>query len=97
MFPEINDEKIRWRAAIEVERYYRTNNSNIRCRRYKGGKALVLTHMGTAEHLSKSWSILQDSLLMYKQNYPLIQKNGRSKQDSKNPLDWITKLYAPIE
>ena len=53
LFPEINDEKIRWRAAIEVERYYRTNNSTIRCRRYKGGKALVLTHMGTAKHLPK--------------------------------------------
>jgi DNA gyrase inhibitor GyrI len=97
LFPEINDEKIRWRAAIEVERYYRTNNSTIRCRRYKGGKALVLTHMGTAKHLPKSWSILQDSLLAHKQNYPLIQKDERTIQDSKNPLDWTTKLYAPIE
>ena len=97
LFPEINDEKIRWRAAIEVERYYRTNNSTIRCRRYKGGKALVLTHMGTAKHLPKSWSILQDSLLAHKQNYPLIQKDERTIQDSKNPLEWTTKLYAPIE
>jgi len=53
--------------------------------------------MGTAEHLSKSWSILQDSLLAHKQNYPLIQKDERTFQDSKNPLEWTTKLYAPIE
>jgi len=97
LYPIIKENKIRWRAAVTVERYIRTNNSTIRCRRYKGGKALVLTHMGTAEHLSKSWSILQDSLLLYKQNYPLIQKNGRTIQQSTNPLDWTTKLYAPIE
>ena len=97
LFPDINDEKIRWRAAIEVERYYRTNNSSIRCRRYKGGKTLVLTHKGTAEHLPKSWSILQDSLSAHKQNYPLIQKDERTIQDSENPLEWTTKLYAPIE
>ena len=97
LFPKLEENNIRWRAAIAVERFIRTNNSTIRCRRYKGGKAIVLTHMGTTQHLSKSWSILKDSLMLYKQNYPLIQKNGRTIQDSNNPLDWTTKLYAPVE
>ena len=97
LYPSINEKKIRWRAAIAVERYFRTNNNTIRCRRFKGGKVLVFTHKGTEEHLSKSWSILLDSLVPYKQNYPLIQKHERTAQNSENPLEWTTKLYAPIE
>ena len=97
LYPSINEKKIRWRAAMAVERYIRTNDNTIRCRRFKGGKVLVITHKGTAEHLSKSWYILLDSLVPYKQNYPLIQKHERTAQNSKNPLEWTTKLYAPIE
>ena len=97
LYPSINEKKIRWRAAIAVERYIRTNDNTIRCRRFKGGKVLVFTHKGTPEHLSKSWYILLDSLVPYKQNYPLIQKHERTAQNSKNPLEWTTKLYAPIK
>ena len=97
LYPIMNEKKIRWRAAVTVERYHRTNNTNIRCRRYKGGRTLALIHKGTKEHLAKSWIILQDSLLYHKQNYPLIQKNERTIQHSENPLDWTTNLYAPIE
>ena len=97
LYPSINEKKIRWRAAIAVERYIRTNDNTIRCRRFKGGKVLVFTHKGTPEHLSKSWYILLDSLVPHKQNYPLIQKHERTSQNSKNPLEWTTKLYAPIE
>ena len=97
LYPSINEKKIRWRAAMAVERYIRTNDNTIRCRRFKGGKVLVFTHKGTPEHLSKSWYILLDSLVPHKQNYPLIQKHERTSQNSKNPLEWTTKLYAPIK
>ena len=77
VYPELKDSFVRWRAAIEVDRFYRTNRTDIRCRRYKGGKALQLSHQGTNDYLKDSWKILQDSLLIkYKltRPYKLSQK-----------------------
>ncbi|MGB1445606.1 MAG: hypothetical protein ACPG7X_07300 [Flavobacteriaceae bacterium] len=97
LYPSMGENQVRWRAAISVDRFYRTNNLSIRCRRYRGGKALGMIHKGTNLHLKKSWTILNDSLKRKRQNYPLIQKKEITVQESKNPLDWTTTLFAPIQ
>ena len=36
LYPVLSDSVVRWWAAIEVDRFYRTNRRDIRCVRYKG-------------------------------------------------------------
>ena len=97
VYPELKDSFVRWRAAIEVDRFYRTNRSDIRCRRYKGGKALQLFHQGTNDYLKDSWKILQDSLVNKIQAYPAIQAISKENDSIVNPLNWTTQLYMPIQ
>ena len=97
LYPVLSDAEVRWRAAIEVDRFYRTNRSDIRCRRYKGGKALRLTHQGTNDFLKDSWKILQDSLAGKIQAYPAIQTISKENDSIANPLNWTTQLYMPIQ
>ena len=97
VYPELKDSFVRWRAAIEVDRFYRTNRSDIRCRRYKGGKALQLFHQGTNDFLKDSWKILQDSLVNKIQAYPAIQAISKENDSIVNPLNWTTQLYMPIQ
>lgn len=97
VYPELKDSFVRWRAAIEVDRFYRTNRSDIRCRRYKGGKVLQLSHQGTNDYLKDSWNILQDSLVNKIQAYPTIQAISKENDSIVNPLNWTTQLYMPIQ
>ena len=97
LLTELKDSFVRWRAAIEVDRFYRTNRSDIRCRRYKGGKALQLSHQGTNDYLKDSWKILQDSLVNKIQAYPAIQAISKENDSIVNPLNWTTQLYMPIQ
>ena len=97
VYPELNDSVVRWRAAIGVDRFYRTNKRDIRCRRYKGGKALQLTHQGTGNYLKDSWKILKDSLANKIQAYPAIQGIAKENDSIVNPLNWTTQLYIPIQ
>ena len=97
LYPELSDSIVRWRAAIEVDRFYRTNRRDIRCRRYKGGKVLQLTHQGTNDYLKDSWEILQDSLVGKTQAYPAIQAITKENDSIVNPLNWTTQLYIPIQ
>ena len=97
LYPVLSDSVVRWRAAIEVDRFYRTNRRDIRCRRYKGGKALQLTHQGTNDFLKDSWEILQDSLVSRIQAYPAIQVISKQNDSIVNPLSWTTRLYTPIQ
>ena len=97
VYPELNDSVVRWRAAIEVDRFYRTNSRDIRCRRYKGGKVLQLTHQGTTDYLKDSWKILQDSLTNKIQSYPAIQSITKENDSIVNPLNWTTQLYIPVQ
>ena len=97
VYPELKDSFVRWRAAIEVDRFYRTNRSDIRCRRYKGGKVLQLSHQGTNDYLNDSWNILQDSLVNKIQAYPAIQAISKENDSIVNPLNWTTQLYMPIQ
>ena len=97
VYPRISDSIVRWRAAISVDRFYSTNRSDIRCRRYKGGKALQLTHLGTNDYLKGSWSILQDSTVNEIQTYPAIQAINLKKDSILDPLKWTTQLFIPIQ
>ena len=97
VYPDLSDTIVRWRAAIEVDRFYRTNRRDIRCRRYKGGKVLQLTHQGTNKYLKNSWEILQDSLARKIQAYPAIQVVTKENDSIANPLNWTTQLYIPIQ
>ena len=97
LYPVLSDAVVRWRAAIEVDRFYRTNRSDIRCRRYKGGKVLQLSHQGTNDYLKDSWNILQDSLVNKIQAYPAIQAISKENDSIVNPLNWTTQLYMPIQ
>lgn len=97
LYPVLSDAVVRWRAAIEVDRFYRTNRRDISCRRYKGGKALQLTHQGTNDFLKDSWEILQDSLVSRIQAYPAIQVISKKNDSIVNPLGWTTRLYMPIQ
>lgn len=97
VYPRMSDSVVRWRAAIGVNRFYRTNRSDIRCRRYKGGKALQLTHLGTNDFLKDSWRILQDSMANQTQTYPAIQAINLKKDSILNPLKWTTQLFIPIQ
>lgn len=97
LYPELNDSLVRWRVAIEVDRFYRTNRKDIRCRRYKGGKVLQLTHQGSNNYLKDSWEILQDSLVGKTQAYPAIQAITNENDSIVNPLNWTTQLYIPIQ
>lgn len=95
VYPLIEETTVQWRAAIEVDRYYRTNDKMIRCRRFKGGKSLELIHQGPLTYLNKSWKVLSDSLGNKTQAYPGIQYLT-NKKVSINPLNWSTSLYLPI-
>ena len=97
LYPVLSDSVVRWWAAIEVDRFYRTNRRDIRCGRYKGGKALELTHQGTNDFLKDSWEILQDSLVSRIQAYPAIQVISEQNYSIVNPLSWTTQLYMPIQ
>jgi len=97
VYPELDETVVRWRTAIEVDRFYRTNRRDIRCRRYKGGKVLQLTHQGTNDFLKDSWEILQDSLASKPQAYPAIQGITKENDNSVNPLNWTTQLYIPVQ
>ena len=97
VYPELKDSFVRWRVAIEVDRFYRTNRTDIICRRYKGGKALQLSHQGTNDYLKDSWKILQDSLINKIQAYPAIQAISKENDSIVNPLNWTTQLYMPIQ
>ena len=97
LYPVLSDSVVRWWAAIEVDRFYRTNRRDIRCGRYKGGKALELTHQGTDDFLKDSWEILQDSLVSRIQAYPAIQVISEQNYSIVNPLSWTTQLYMPIQ
>ena len=97
LYPVLSDAVVRWRAAIEVDRFYRTNRRDIGGRRYKGGKALQLTHQGTNDFLKDSWEILQDSLVSRIQAYPAIQVISKQNDSIVNPLSWNTQLYMPIQ
>ena len=97
LYPVLSDSLVRWWAAIEVDRFYRTNRRDIRCGRYKGGKALELTHQGTNDFLKDSWEILQDSLVSRIQAYPAIQVISEQNYSIVNPLSWTTQLYMPIQ
>ena len=97
LYPVLSDSVVRWWAAIEVDRFYRTNRRDIRCGRYKGGKALELTHQGTNDFLKDSWEILQDSLVSRIQAYPAIQVISEQNYSIVDPLSWTTQLYMPIQ
>ncbi len=97
LFPIINNQNIHWRAALKTDQFYKTNNDTIRCRRYKGGKSITLTHFGDATFLSESWQVLFDSLQGKTQAYPAIQLNTLNEEDTENPLLWETTLILPIQ
>ncbi len=97
VYPQLNDSIVRWRAGIQVSRYYNTGRKDIRCRRYRGGQALVLVHQGPLNYLKKSWEILQDSLSGKTQAYPGIQLVNKNKASNQNPLTRTTTLYLPIQ
>ena len=97
LYPVLSEAVVLWRAAIEVDRFYRTNRRDIRCGRYKGGKALELTHQGTDDFLKDSWEILQDSLVSRIQAYPAIQVISEQNYSIVDPLSWTTQLYMPIQ
>jgi hypothetical protein len=97
LYPVLSDSVVSWWAAIEVDRFYRINKREIRCRSYKGGTALQLTHQGTNDFLKDSWEILQDSLVSRIQAYPAIQVISKQNDNIVNPLNWTTQLYMPIQ
>jgi hypothetical protein len=97
LYPVLSDSVVRWQAVIEVDRFYRTNRRDIRCRSYKGGKALQLTHQGTNDFLKDSWEILQDSLVSKIQAYPAIQFISKENDSIVNTLNRTTQLYMPIQ
>lgn len=96
IYPRLEESSVRWRAAIEVDRYYRTTNELIRCRRFRGGKSLELVHQGPFDFLKESWKILRDSLGTTMQAYPAMQLVNSNRNHYTNPLDWRTSLYLPI-
>lgn len=96
VYPAMNDSIVQWRASVEVDRFYRTKAKEIKCRRFKGGKALLLVHQGTEKLLKDSWKILKDSLGNKTQTYPLIQMVNKKNDSITNPLLWTTQLYLPI-
>lgn len=97
VYPRLSKTTVQWRAGIKVDRFYKTNSKEIRCRKFKGGNALALDHLGPYTYLNKSWEVLQDSLKDNIQTYPSIQiVNTTSNNRIKNPLKWTTPLYIPI-
>ncbi|MEN8812704.1 MAG: hypothetical protein ABF277_05270 [Candidatus Arcticimaribacter sp.] len=97
VYPSLGDSIVRWRAAITVDRYYRTNSAVIKCRRFKGSKTLQLEHQGPNNFLKESWDLLRDSLKGKIQSYPLIQEINTANDSISNPLNWSTQLYIPIQ
>lgn len=97
LFPILNNQNIRWRAALKTDRFYNSTIDTIICRRYKGGKSITLTHFGDATFLRKSWQVLIDSLQGRTQAYPAIQLNTKDMKDTENPLQWETTLILPIQ
>ena len=96
VYPSMDQEVVQWRAAVAVDRFYKTNSAEIRCRRYKGGNTLALLHKGPDNFLRNSWNRIKDSLNNRQQNYPFIQQSINIDQ-TKNPLNWETILYIPIQ
>lgn len=97
VFPQLQNKKVQWRAALAVDKFYNTQEDSIKCKRYKGGKVLQLIHKGPLNQLQKSWNILFDSLQLNTQAYPAFQKKYVSDSDTHNPLNWETILYLPIQ
>ena len=97
VYPSLGDSIIRWRAAIKIDRYYKTNSAVIKCRRFKGSKTLQLEHQGPNNFLKESWNLLRDSLKGKIQSYPLIQEINTANDSISNPLNWSTQLYIPIQ
>ena len=94
LYPILNNDNVFWRAALKTDRFYSTNSTSIKCRRYKGGKSIALTHFGDSTYLKDSWQVLLDSLQGNLQAYPAIQLN---QQSAENPLKWETQLILPIQ
>ena len=97
VYPSLGEEVVQWRAAIAVDQFYKTNSAEIRCRRYKGGNTLALLHKGPDNFLRNSWNRIKDSLNNRQQNYPFIQQSIKNIDQTKNPLNWETILYIPIQ
>lgn len=97
VFPQIRAEGVRWRAALAVDRFYPIEQSNIKCRRFLGGKVLQLIHKGPMQKLSNSWELLLDSLKPNQQAYPAIQQALIDATTTANPLNWKTVLSIPIK
>ncbi|MGB2405130.1 MAG: hypothetical protein ACPIA1_07280 [Flavobacteriaceae bacterium] len=97
VYPLLLNKRIKWRAALQVEQYYDVKTSDIQCRRFRGGEALVLNHIGDERFLKKSWGILLDSLQNRRQAYPAFQKETSPHQYIQNPLQWETTLILPIQ
>lgn len=97
VFPQLQNKKVQWRAALAVDKFYNTQEDSIKCNRYRGGKVLQLVHKGPFDQLQKSWNILFDSLQLNTQAYPVFQKEHVSARDTHNSLNWETILYLPIQ
>ena len=96
LYPRISPNGVRWRAAVAVDKYYLIDNLPIKCRRFRGGKVLQMTHKGPLTMISNSWQILLDSLGNNQQAYPAIQQPLGTANASSNPLNWETILSLPI-
>lgn len=98
VYPFTTEKKI-WRFALPVRRYYATKSKTIRCRRYRGGNSIRLTHKGTSNNLDKSWSQLQDSLAQrgYTLAYPPMERYPINRKNENNPYKWETELILAIK
>lgn len=98
VYPYSSKKKI-WRFAYPVNRYYSTGSNTIKCRRFKGGTYLSITHKGTNKHIEKSWQQLQDSLTKggYSLAYPPIERYPINSVNEFNPFKWETELILAVK